>query len=71
MRDGQPNEAIASITQAVRISAKDPMLFAWISGLGFAHYTARKYTKAVEFTKRAVQEAPQNPCVQRNHAPVM
>jgi len=28
MLDGQPREAIAAMTQAVRISAKDPMLFA-------------------------------------------
>ncbi len=71
MLDGQPNEAIASITQAVRISAKDPMLFAWLSGLGFAHYMARDYTKAVEFTTRAIQEAPKNPAGQRNHACVL
>ena len=68
MLDGQPREAIAAMTQAVRISAKDPMLFAWLSGLGFAHYTARDYSKSVEFTTRAVQEAPHNIIAQRNHA---
>ena len=36
MLDGQPQEAIASMTKAVRISAKDPMLFGWLAGLGFA-----------------------------------
>jgi adenylate cyclase len=68
MVDGQPREAIASMTKAVRISAKDPMLFAWLSGLGFAHYMARDYRKAVELMTRAGQEAPHNPAGQRNHA---
>ena len=71
MLDGQSQEAIASITRAVRLSAKDPMLYGWLSQLGFAHYTARDYTKAVEFTTRAVQEAPHNPAGQRNHACVL
>ena len=68
MLDGQPQEAIASMTKAVRISAKDPMLFGWLAGLGFAHYTARDYVKAVEMTTRSVQLAPHNPAGQRNHA---
>ena len=68
MFDGQPQEAIASMTKAVRISAKDPMLFGWLAGLGFAHYTARDYVKAVEMTTRSVQLAPHNPAGQRNHA---
>ena len=68
MVDGQPREAIASMKKAVRLSTKDPMLFAWLSGLGFAYYTARDYMKAVELTTRAVQEAPHNPPGQRNHA---
>ena len=68
MVDGQPREAITSMTQAVRISAKDPMLSAWLSGLGIAHYTARDYMKALEFATRAVQEAPHDPAAQRNRA---
>ena len=71
MVDGQPREAIASMSQAVRISARDPLLYGWLSGLGFAHYTARDYVKAVEFTTRSVQEAPHNPAGQRNHACVL
>jgi tetratricopeptide (TPR) repeat protein len=71
MLDGQSREAIASIKRAVRISAKDPMLFAWLSQLGFAHYMVRDYMKAVELTTRAVQEAPHNPPAQRNHACVL
>ncbi|MCZ6720127.1 MAG: adenylate/guanylate cyclase domain-containing protein [Proteobacteria bacterium] len=71
MLDGQPREAIASMTRAARISAKDPMLHAWLSGLGFAHYMARDYIKAVELTTRSLVEVPHNPAGQRNHACVL
>ena len=68
MMSGNSQDAIGPISQAIRISAGDPLHYIFYGGLGLAFYTKRDYEKAVEATLSAVQHAPQNAIGWRNHA---
>ena len=56
--DGRSEEAIANLQQAIRMSPRDPLNGFFLAGISAAHYLAGRYTEAVEWGRRAVQERP-------------
>jgi TolB-like protein/class 3 adenylate cyclase len=50
---GQPEETIALVEKAVRLSPSDPRLFIWLPALAAAHYQLRHYEQAVEIGRRS------------------
>jgi TolB-like protein/Tfp pilus assembly protein PilF len=51
--EGNSEEAVASVENAIRLSPSDPRLFIWLVGLAAAHYQLRHYSQAVEIGRRS------------------
>ena len=56
--DGQSDKAITHLEQAVRMSPHDPQTFLFNVSLAIAHYVADRYSEAVPFGRKAVQQRP-------------
>jgi len=54
--DGQSEQAIAHIEQAIRMSPHDPQNAIFNSGRSVAHYLAGRYAEAVGFARKAMQQ---------------
>jgi tetratricopeptide (TPR) repeat protein len=54
--DGRSDEAIDHLEQAMRMSPHDPQNALINAALGFAHYVAGRYTQAVGFGRKAIQQ---------------
>ncbi len=65
--DGQSDNALEYFQQALRMSPHDPLLAFFCSGTGVAHYFARRYDKAIEWTGRAIAERPGFTAAHRIH----
>lgn len=53
---GQPEDAIAQLTQAMRLSPLDPLAYRTLGGIAFAHLLAGRYDQATQFAHRALRE---------------
>lgn len=56
--DGQSDEAITNLQQAIRMSPHDPFNVFFLAGLAAAHYLAGRYTEAIKWAQHAVQLRP-------------
>jgi adenylate cyclase len=56
--DGESDTAIADFEQSMRLSPRDPFIFAAMSGLAFGHYNAGRYKDAAAWAERAVRAFP-------------
>jgi tetratricopeptide (TPR) repeat protein len=56
--DGQSDEAIKYLEQAIRMSPRDPFNVFFLAGLAAAHYLAGRYDEAAEWARRALQMRP-------------
>ena len=56
--DGQSDEAIASLSLAIRLSPHDRQNPIFMAGIAVAHYLARRYDQAVDWARKAVQQGP-------------
>jgi tetratricopeptide (TPR) repeat protein len=56
--DGQSDEAIKNLQQAIRMSPHDPFNVFFLAGFAAAHYLAGRYTEAAEWAEQAVQLRP-------------
>ena len=56
--DGASDTAIADFEQSMRLSPRDPFIFAAMSGLAFGHYNAGRYKDAAAWAERAVRAFP-------------
>ena len=54
--DGQSDRAIPHLEQAIRMSPHDPQNAIFYVGLAAAHYLAGRYTEAVGYGRKAVQQ---------------
>jgi tetratricopeptide (TPR) repeat protein len=54
--DGQSERAIPHLEQAIRMSPHDPQNTIFYVGLAAAHYLAGRYTEAVAFGRKAIQQ---------------
>ena len=54
--DGQSDKAIPHLEQAMRISPHDPMNAFFNLGLATAHYQARRYTEAADYSRKVMQQ---------------
>jgi adenylate cyclase len=54
--DGQIDLASAHLEEAMRMSPHDPQNAIFNTGLAIAHYFAGRYTKAVEYSEKALQQ---------------
>ncbi len=54
--DGRSDEAIDHIEQAIRMSPHDPQNAIFYVGLAVAHYLAGRYTEAVNFGRKSLQQ---------------
>jgi TolB-like protein/tetratricopeptide (TPR) repeat protein len=61
---GRPLEAIPRIERAVCLSPRDPRHGVWMSTVGLAYLTARKYEDAAFWLARAIQRHRENPDAQ-------
>ncbi len=53
---GQSDRAIPHLEQAIRMSPHDPQNAIFYTGLAAAHYLAGRYTEAVAFGRKAIQQ---------------
>jgi len=56
--DGQSDEAIESLSLAIRLSPHDRQNPIFMAGIAVAHYVAKRYDKAIESGRKAVQQGP-------------
>ena len=54
--DGQSDKAIPHLEQAMRMSPHDPMNAFFNLGLATAHYQARRYTEAADYSRKVMQQ---------------
>jgi adenylate cyclase len=57
----RPDEAIASLEKAMRLSPHDPRTHAFYNGIGMAHFGAARYAEAVEWGQKSLQRNPEFP----------
>ncbi len=55
----QPEHAIEAFQRAMRLSPLDPLNFTFAGGIAFAHLFARRFTEAVEWADRSLNQGPQ------------
>jgi adenylate cyclase len=55
---GRPDEAIAYLERAMRLSPKDEAMFQWFSGMGWAHFAKGQYEEAASWLERGRQAQP-------------
>ena len=65
--DGQSDKALKYFQQALRMSPHDPLIAFFYSGTGVAHYFARRYGDAIEWTGKAIAERPGFTAAHRIH----
>jgi TolB-like protein/Flp pilus assembly protein TadD len=65
--DGQSDKALEYFQQAIRMSPHDPLIAFFYSGTGVAHYFARRYDDAIEWTGKAIAERPGFTAAHRIH----
>jgi len=65
--DGQSDNALEYFRQALRMSPHDPLIAFFFSGIGVAHYFAREYGEAIEWTGKAITERPGFTAAHRIH----
>ena len=58
---GRPDEAIASLEKAMRLSPHDPWGFECFFGMAMAHVAAGRYEDAVDWAQRSRQRKPDYP----------
>ena len=58
---GRPEETIAVIEEAIRLSPQDPFMHEYLAGLARAHFAAERYGEAVTWGKRALESNPAYP----------
>jgi adenylate cyclase len=56
--DGQSDNALTNLQQAIRMSPRDPLNGFFFAGVSAAHYLAGRYTEAVDWARQAVQLRP-------------
>jgi adenylate cyclase len=57
--DGQCDKAIPHLELALRMSPHDPQNMLFYTALAVAHYFAGRYTEAINFGRKAVQQRPE------------
>jgi TolB-like protein/Tfp pilus assembly protein PilF len=55
---GRPDEAIGHLERAIRLSPKDPEMFDWLSGMGWAHFSKGQYEEAASWLEQSRQSRP-------------
>jgi TolB-like protein len=64
----QPDLAIRTVDEAVRLSPRDGFMPFWLMGLYWAHHSQRDYEQAEAVAMRAARAAPNNPTFRRQLA---
>jgi TolB-like protein len=57
-RTGRPDDATESIEKAMRLSPRDPMMWAFLLGMAVARFVSGRYQDAVEWSQRSLQRKP-------------
>ena len=57
-RGGEPDRAIDHLTRAIRLSPFDPLMFAMLGMMAFAHVCVGRYDEAAGWAEKAVLERP-------------
>jgi TolB-like protein/Tfp pilus assembly protein PilF len=55
---GRPDDAIAYLKRAMRLSPKDYFMFQWLTGMGWAHFSTGRYDEATFWLERSRQSRP-------------
>lgn len=62
---GRPDDAVAMIEKAIRLSPQDPSLSFFLHNLGMAHFVAGRYADAADAARRAIALRPDQPAHHR------
>jgi len=57
--DGQVEKAMSYSEQALRLDPHNPQNFLFITALAVAHYCASRYSEAISFARKAIQQRPE------------
>ena len=55
---GRPDDGIASIERAIKLSPRDPQMYLFHNWLAFCHFVAGRYDEAIQFAERSVRPKP-------------
>src|SRR5262245_7496079 len=69
--DGRPNEALAALNTAVRLSPHDPLTWIWMLFVVAAHFYARDFQAALEAADRLIRFRPDKSNAYRFKAAVL
>jgi adenylate cyclase len=58
---GRPDEGIAKIETAIRLSPRDRGIWVSLQSMGLAHFAAGRYEEAADWTQRSLQHRPDAP----------
>jgi len=64
----EPDLAIKTIDDAIRLSPRDGFMPYWLMGLFWAYHSLQDYEQAAAVARRAIRAAPQNPSFRRQLA---
>ena len=56
--DGRSEDAVATLSRAMRMSPQDRLNTLLMAAMAVAHYTARRYDQAIEWSRKGVQQGP-------------
>jgi adenylate cyclase len=62
---GSPEDGIASLKKAMRLSPRDPLTFFFFLGMSTCHFAAEEYEEAADWAQRSVQTRPVEPAAYR------
>jgi adenylate cyclase len=62
---GRPDDAIANLEKAMRLSPRDPQMYMWLAAMGWAHFSAMRYEDAASWLERSLQHRPGSHITQR------
>jgi adenylate cyclase len=57
---GRVDEGLESLERAIRLSPRDPFLWYTLSNVAMAHFAAERYSEAVKWARRSLQQKPGN-----------
>jgi tetratricopeptide (TPR) repeat protein len=57
----RPDEGMANVEKAMRLSPHDPAMFAFLHTMALGHFAAERYEEAIGWAKRSLQRRPHYP----------
>jgi adenylate cyclase len=62
---GRPDDGMANVKKAMRLSPHDPYMFHFFTAMAIVHFSAERYEDAADWARRALQRRPDFPATCR------